>query len=276
MKRIAWFVSIVLGVVRLASHALGADLPVQVTPVLAPPVLPTWTGLYVGVNGGWGWTNSNNGNGTLTLDDTVGGTLFSPVTIASANHNAQSALFGGQIGYNWQAGSWVFGVEGDIDGADIKGSQAIVFPGTSLLGAGGNGFITQKQEWLASIRGRIGYTADRGMIYFTAGGAWTNVQLGGGATISGIGGDTPIAGDTASPFSINTTRSGYVIGGGYERMIDANWLVRAEYLYYGFTGAVSGSSLFPVLPAVATINTGNFNTSVARIGISYKFDWGAH
>jgi outer membrane immunogenic protein len=210
------------------------------------------------------------------LNDTVGGTLFSPVTIASSNHNAQNALFGGQVGYNWQAANWVFGVEGDIDGGDIRASQAIVFPGTSLLGAGGNGFLTQKQEWLASARARIGYTVDRNMIYFTAGGAWTNVQIGGGATITGISGDNPIASDTASPFSISTTRSGYVIGGGFERMIDSNWLVRAEYLYYGFTGAVIGSSPFPVLPAVATINTGNFNTSVARIGISYKLDWGTH
>jgi outer membrane immunogenic protein len=138
------------------------------------------------------------------------------------------------------------------------------------------GFSPRSKSGSASARVRIGYTADRGMLYFTAGGAWTNVQLGGGAAISGIGGDTPIAGDTASPFSISATRSGYVIGGGYERMIDANWLVRAEYLYYGFTGAINGSNAFPVLPAVVTVNTQNFNTSVARIGISYKLDWGAH
>jgi opacity protein-like surface antigen len=145
MKRIAGFASLLLGV-GLASHALGADLPIRPPPEVIVPVAPTWTGFYVGVNGGWGWTNSNNGNGTLTLTDTVGGALFSPVTIASANHNAESAIFGGQIGYNLQAGSWVFGVEGDVDGADIRGSQAIVFPGSSLLGAGGNGFLTQKQE----------------------------------------------------------------------------------------------------------------------------------
>jgi outer membrane immunogenic protein len=172
-----------------------------------------------------------------------------------------------------QAGSWVFGVEGDVDGADIRASQAIVFPGSSLLGAGGNGFLTQKQEWLASLRGRIGYTADRGLIYFTAGGAWTNVKIGGGATILGT---DDVAGDTASPFSVSTTRSGYVIGGGYERMIDSNWLVRAEYLYYGFTGVISGSNSFPVLSAIVTVNAPKFNTSVARIGISYKLDWGAH
>ena len=119
----------------MTNNALGADVAVRAPPELSALLPPTWTGFYVGVNGGWGWTNSNNGNGTLTLNDTVGGTLFSPVSIASANHNAHSALFGGQIGYNLQAESWVFGVEGDIDGADIRASQAIVFPASSLVGS---------------------------------------------------------------------------------------------------------------------------------------------
>ena len=270
MKRV---VSLAIGacVVATTCTARAADLPVQPAPAVAPEVAaPSWTGLYLGINGGWGWTNSNNGNPTLSLNDTVGGALFAPISIASSNRNAQSAVFGGQVGYNWQVQSWVLGVEGDIDGAKIVSSQQIVFPATALLGFGGTGSLTEKQDWLASIRGRVGYTAGAGMIYFTAGGAWTNVQLGGDATIAGAGGGA------SGPFSVNTTRSGYVIGGGYEYMIDAHWMARAEYLYYGFTGAVSATNLSTAVPAVATANAGNFNTSVARIGINYKFDWGAH
>jgi outer membrane immunogenic protein len=116
--------------------APAADLPVQPTPAVTPePAAPSWAGVYLGMNGGWGWTNSNNGNPTLALNDTVGGALFAPITIASSNHNAQSAVFGGQIGYNWQVQSWVLGVEGDIDGAKIVSSQQIVFPATALLGS---------------------------------------------------------------------------------------------------------------------------------------------
>ena len=59
-------------------------------------------------------------------------------------------------------------------------------------------------------------------------------------------------------------------------MINANWMVRAEYLYYGFTGAVSSTNLIFAIPAVVTANAGNFNTSVAHIAINYKFDWGTH
>jgi outer membrane immunogenic protein len=81
--------------VGLAHNALAADLPVQPAPAVAPEVAaPSWAGLYLGVNGGWGWTNSNNGNPTLALNDTVGGALFAPISIASSNHNAQSAVFG--------------------------------------------------------------------------------------------------------------------------------------------------------------------------------------
>jgi outer membrane immunogenic protein len=226
----------------------------------------SWTGFYLGVNGGRGWTNSNNGNPTLALNDTVGGALFAPITIATSNHNAQSAVFGGQVGYNWQVQSWVIGVEGDLDGAKIVSSQQIVFPATTLLGSGGTGSLTEKQDWLASIRGRVGYTSGAGIIYITAGGAWTNVQLSAAATIAGAGG-----GDSGL-FSVSTTRSGYVIGGGYEYMIDAHWIARAEYLYYGFTGAVSASNLITAVPAVVTANANNFNTSVARMCINYKFD----
>jgi hypothetical protein len=53
-------------------------------------------------------------------------------------------------------------------------------------------------------------------------------------------------------------------------------MARAEYLYYGFTGAVTTSNLVTAVPAVVTANASNFNTSVARIGINYRFDWGTH
>src|SRR5262245_35633437 len=155
MKRVT---SVLVAILAIAftQSALAADLPVQAAPP-APVIASSWTGLYLGVNGGWAWTNSNNGNGTLTVNDTVGGALFPPISIASANRNAQSPLLGGQVGYNWQVGSWVFGVEGDIDGAKINASQAIVFPNGTLLGSGGVGSISIKQDWLASVRGRVGY-----------------------------------------------------------------------------------------------------------------------
>ena len=135
-------------------------------------------------------------------------------------------MFGGQLGYNYQTGNWVWGIEGDVDGANIRASQGVVLAPIAGF-PGGSAFLTEKQNWLASIRGRLGYTWGPGMIYVTGGGAWTGVQATGGATL------LPRA--IAGSFSTSSTRSGYVVGAGYEWMIAPNWALRGEYLYYGFT-----------------------------------------
>src|SRR5262245_42686196 len=118
MKRIALLTSAVLGI-GLAHSALAADLPVRAAPAHVAPfaVAPTWTGFYLGFNGGWGWTNGNNSNLTLTGP-------FAPFTVGTGNSNANSPVFGGQLGYNYQTGNWVWGIEGDIDGTNIRATQA--------------------------------------------------------------------------------------------------------------------------------------------------------
>jgi outer membrane immunogenic protein len=280
MKRIAVFAAAAMGV-AFTQSALGADLGVRPAPVYAPPpvaVAPTWTGVYLGFNGGWGWTNNNNSNNSLTFAPSAtnpGG--FVPFTVTggsnSGNNNGNGPVFGGQLGYNYQAGSWVFGVEGDVDGANIRKSQAgAIAPGLvglspAIFPSAGSAFLNTRQEWLASIRGRLGYTWGPGMIYVTGGGAWTGLQTNGGATL--------ITGETAT-FSNSTTLSGWVVGAGYEYMIAPNWALRGEYLYYGFTGNNNnntGTLVFPIAGATVTGNTGKLNTSVVRIGLDYKFDW---
>ena len=232
MKRIALITAAVVGV-GFTHGALAADLGVRPAPAYVAPVVvaPTWTGVYLGFNGGWGWTNSNNN--TLTLSPTVAG-AFPSITAGSVNRNADSPVFGGQLGYNYQAGNWVFGVEGDVDGANIRNAQGGAFaPAGALVGSG---FFNVKQEWLASLRGRLGYTWGPGMIYVTGGGAWTGVKADGGATL--------FTGETAT-FNNSTTVSGWVAGAGYEWMIAPNWALRGEYLYYGFTGRHSPTWFTP-------------------------------
>jgi outer membrane immunogenic protein len=254
MKRITLFTAAAVGV-GFAHGAFAADLGVRAAPpaYVAPAVVaPTWTGLYLGFNGGWGWSNSNNSNLAFTG-------AFAPFTVATSNNNANSPVFGGQLGYNYQTGSWVWGIEGDIDGANIQANQNVVLP------IGGSAFLNEKQNWLASIRGRIGYTWGPGMIYVTGGGAWTGVQVTGGATL--------LTGETGS-FSTSSTQSGYVLGAGYEWMIAPNWSLRGEYLYYGFTNNLNtGALVFPVSGTTVTGNVNKFNTSVVRLGLDYKFDW---
>src|SRR5262245_16347448 len=158
MNRIGLLVATVMGV-GFAQSALAADLPIrQAIPVAPVAVAPTWTGLYLGFNGGWGWSNTSNGNITFV------GPGFAPFSVGASNNNANSPVFGGQLGYNYQTGNWVWGIEGDVDGANIRASQGVFIP---PLGGfpGGSAFLTEKQTWLASIRGRLGYTWGPGMIY---------------------------------------------------------------------------------------------------------------
>ena len=75
-----------------------------------------WSGFYIGANGGWG--SSRNSWDILPL---VGGSF------AEGSNNANGGTVGGQVGYRWQAGTWVFGVEAQGNWADFKGSNASLF-----------------------------------------------------------------------------------------------------------------------------------------------------
>ena len=164
MKR---FVLAGLGLIALASAAAGADLPPAAgnyykAPAFVPPPY-TWTGFYVGVNGGGGLGRSTW--------DTAGG------------YNMTGGVVGGTAGYNYQYGDAVFGVEGDIDWSGIRGSTT-----TAGCPAG----CTTSDSWLSTVRGRVGYAAGRFMPYITGGGAFGNIN----ASTPGGGGGTTNAGWT--------------------------------------------------------------------------------
>jgi outer membrane immunogenic protein len=259
VNRVA-LISIVI--VGAAHGALAADLPVRAAPVYQAPlvVAPTWTGLYLGANGGWGW--ASNFNASSTFSDPTGATVIAPAT---SNLNATGAVFGGQLGYNWQTSNWVWGVEGDFDGSNInKFSNA----GATVLTAAPpltvNAPFQTNVNWLASVRGRLGYVWGPGMIYVTGGGAWASVDFNAGGPANDF------------VFSSTSTKSGWTIGAGYEWLINPNWSVRAEYLYYKFTGGTSATvNAGGVAPAgtFTTHSVGNFDVNVVRLGLNYKLDW---
>jgi outer membrane immunogenic protein len=254
MKRIALLTAAAVGVVGLAHNAMAADLGVRPAPqVVAPaPIAPTWTGFYLGFNGGWGWTSSNN----VTVTPT--GAIAGAFPAFSISQQADGPVFGGQAGYNYQVGSWVFGIEGDVDGfGSQKGFKSVFEPTTGAFFS-----ASATPQWLATVRGRLGYTWGPGMIYITGGGAWSGVHY-----------DVNDGGFTNGTF--NNTRSGWTLGAGYEWMIAPNWMVRAEYLYYGFNNSVNNSAAVPAVFGGGAIahNWDKMNTSVARLGLNYKFDW---
>ena len=129
-----------VGLLALAGgSAAAADLPryYQPGPVYNP--IYTWTGFYIGINGGGGWGRSQ-WDGLDTFDVSGG-------------------LIGGTVGYNWQFGQALIGAEGDIDWSDIKGTTTVLCPGG----------CETRNKWLATVRGRLGYAFDRFLPYFTGG-----------------------------------------------------------------------------------------------------------
>ena len=251
-----------LASLALAFNAHAADMAVKapMAPYVPPP---TWTGFYLGFNGGWGWSNNTHATvtpfGTFTTADLV------PFTLSGSN--ADGAVWGGQIGYNWQVGSWVLGIEGDFDGTGITGTRHSVF--ASLADpAFTNGFTaTGKVNWLASIRGRLGYIWGPGMWYFTGGGAWEDV------TVDALFSDGFFGASVAGSFS--KTFSGFVVGGGYEWMINPNWTVRGEYLFYDFSNSNSTARSLALPGCVPScgvlVSETNREVNVFRLGVNYKF-----
>src|SRR5262249_30367957 len=127
--------------------------------------------------------------------------------------------------------------------------------------APGNNYIFDRDvRWLASIRGRFGYAADRWLLYVTGGGAWGQIEH----TVG------PIFGTTYGPVSGNDTRSGWVIGGGLEYAFTNNWTGRIEYLFYD----LQDSSVFnPVaaFPTFGATTAWENQINVVRLGVNYKF-----
>lgn len=219
MKRLVLASIGALAVVTTMGAANAADIQRrQAMPTKAIPYVQmyNWTGGYVGINGGYGFGRSD---------------VSSP--LASGGFRTTGGVVGGTVGYNWQNGAAVFGVEGDIDWSNIRGSSAC-----------GVGFSCEtKNSWLATARGRVGYAFDRFMPYVTGGLAVGDIKN----SVAGVGSST-------------ATKAGYAIGGGVEAALAGPWTAKVEYLYADLG---RGSS---VLGADA-----KFNTSLVRAGVNYRF-----
>jgi outer membrane immunogenic protein len=152
----------------LAGGANAADLgrPVYKAPPPSPPPVWSWTGFYIGVNAG----------GSIGRDPTS----FSESGIGTVVTDALSPagfIGGGQLGYNYQfAPNWVAGIEGDFQGASQKDSGCIGLCGGNPPIPSETLNITQKVEWFATLRARLGYTNGDWLWYVTGGGAWAQVH----------------------------------------------------------------------------------------------------
>jgi outer membrane immunogenic protein len=281
MKKI---VSAGIGLLALAGAmqpAAAADIAVKAPVYKAPPFVVdawNWTGFYVGLNGGYSWGRSRT---DVTYFTVPGGVPIVPPpgSITSANFNLNGGVFGAQAGYNWQSGSWVGGIETDIQWSGQKGSAdflcAVIpvaggpcLPGATFAPAGATGatlHIDQNLQWFGTLRGRIGGLVTPSVLaYLTGGLAYGEIK-----TAGTLGGFTPGGVATAVAFSNNVTKAGWTIGGGLEGRLGGNWTGKVEYLYMDL-GTVSGT--VNNAPAGIGANwSSRITDNIFRVGVNYHF-----
>jgi outer membrane immunogenic protein len=212
-------VALLLG--SFAAQAADLPSPSYKAPAYVGPSTANWTGFYVGLNGGYGFGKS---------DWDVPAVTMSP----------KGAVYGGTIGYNFQTGTWVWGLEGDFDGTGMKGSVDCPAPVT----------CETKLPWLATGRLRLGYAGwSNWLPYITGGAAYGNIK----ASNSVLG-------------EASKSRLGWTAGAGVEYAIWSNWSVKLEYLYVNLGKFNCGIACGGVDPDNVT-----FKSSIVRAGINYRF-----
>ncbi len=228
-----------VGAIAIAGSAFAADLPDRGPPpvYLPPPPIFTWSGLYIGAQIGYAW-----GSDPIDEVDTAFGDH------AFFNTKPKGVIGGAHVGYNLQYAQWVAGLEGTVDGTDLKGTR------TSAGGVS----IGTRTKVQGSIRGRIGVAFDRVLIYGT-----------GGAAFAGFTDDYAF-GLTESD---SKTRTGWTVGGGLEYAITNNWSIGAEYRYSDF--GRSPDFPFPTLTLGNVSFTHHLTENQVQARVSYKFNsWG--
>src|SRR5262245_39355969 len=248
--------AVALGAMTLPASAadLGAR-PITKAPVAAPVPVFSWSGCYIGGNLGGKW-------GNFGADATVPATVLLPsgvVALTSGGNNDGSFVGGGQVGCQWQTGAWVFGIEGDFDATNI--SRDFIF--TTAVGpfVAGDAF-SFKNDWQASVRGRLGYAWDRWMLYGTGGVAFANID----ATVALVG--FPI-------FSNEKTLTGWTVGGGFEYAFTNNLSLGIEYRFSKFDTenfAFGTIGLLPVGLAGAAANA-DLETHEVTARLNWRFNW---
>ncbi|WP_291848315.1 outer membrane beta-barrel protein [Bradyrhizobium sp.] len=259
------------------SAASAADMAPRYTK--APPMVEVWNwgGFYVGGNAGYSWGRSNS---DVSYFSTATGLPIAPPagSITSAGFNMDGAIAGGQIGYNWQANNWVFGLEADAQWSDEKGGTGyrcagagnggVCLPGLTFLPAGAAGTtlaLDQHLEWFGTVRGRVGVLATPRVLFYGTGGlAYGSIK-----TTGALAGFTPGAVAVASIGSTSDVRFGWTAGAGVEGKISKDWSAKLEYLYMDFDTFRAGSfSLAPASAIGANVDS-RFHDHVLRVGLNY-------
>jgi len=229
----------------IATQASAADLPARPYTKAPPPMVAAiydWSGFYIGANGGWG--SSSNHWDALFLDGSF---------IPEGSHDATGGVVGGQIGYRWQAGTWVFGVEAQGNWANLRGSSASVLDPANPIN------IHSRLDAFGLFTGQVGYAWNNALLYVKGGAAITDDRFQFRDTLT----DAVLG-------SADQTRWGATVGAGVEYGFAPGWSAGIEYdhLFMG-TKTVDFTD-----PAGAFFATDRIKQDVDLVTVRVNYRWG--
>jgi outer membrane immunogenic protein len=268
----------------LAGPAMAADMPVKAPP--PPAAVFSWAGFYAGLNAGGAWGRSDAATSVSCTPvpgflpyfcSPTGGQANAAAVAAAGTGSMSGSRFtgGGQIGYNWQNGSLVYGFEADVEAFNIRASRraSANYPVAFLPGMTASTFTVASSidtDWLFTARGRVGWAFATLLAYATGGVAVT--KLSATHAFRDNYGAPGFAG--AGTWSGSATKVGWTAGGGLEWAASRNWTVKVEYLYlsFGSVGA-AGTIINPITLgyANAIATSVDLTAHIARAGINFKF-----
>jgi opacity protein-like surface antigen len=243
----ALLTSAILGL-GLPQTAQAADLPGK-APIDQAPIEASvydWSGLYVGANIGGAWSDS---------------TLTSSIAGASGNPDGTGFIGGLQMGYNLQAGRFLYGIEGDFDWTTFTGTTGPIFtlPGVISADTRATGPISTspgvisasaRKDWITTVAARLGITSDRWLVYGKIGGGWSQ----GHAVLDVVNGGAIATG--------SHTNGGWLLGAGIEYAFASNWTGKLEYDYIGLSNSTVST------PPVVNVS---HNIQSLKVGLNYQF-----
>jgi outer membrane immunogenic protein len=261
-------VTLGIGALALAGTTLAAsaaDIPRRPPPppVVAPPVVYNWSGFYIGGHVGAKWADHD---GDIFLDNFAAFTPLGLLAFGNGGEDETAFKGGGQIGFNWQAGGWVFGVEGDFSGTSLERTFVCCGPLAPAFFAPGD-TISVKNDWQASVRGRLGFAWDRFLVYGTGGVAFANIE----ATVALV----PVGGFPAFFATASDTLTGWTAGGGIEFGLWDNWSLGVEYRFSSFDASDfnHGTLITPLIAGAPFRSSFDLETHEVTARLNYRFSW---
>jgi outer membrane immunogenic protein len=256
------FAAALMAIAGMGASGWAADVPVKAP---AAVVIPSWSGFYIGSHAGGAW--GLNGDASAV---TITQVPFATDPVAFGRKSDFGVVTGVHAGFNWQTGSWLLGAEVDFSLASLRNEFNARPNSLGVPTPAGNFFLMHTDlNWLASARGRLGHTWGNSLLYVTGGAAWANI------TYSAVRHFAAIPPNNIT--SSSRTDAGWVAGGGGEYALSANWMLRAEYLYYHIkTSRSVTTTCAPAVgcgltPPVIVYTWRPNEVHVARVGLSYKF-----